>query len=63
MDKSESEVKEALHKAVFTRDVAAMSEELATMVGAKGMRLSGGQLQRAAAARNNVCPSTRIASF
>ncbi|MBW4636675.1 MAG: ABC transporter ATP-binding protein/permease [Gloeocapsa sp. UFS-A4-WI-NPMV-4B04] len=51
LDKSESEVKEALHKAVFTRDVAAMSEGLATMVGAKGMRLSGGQLQRAAAAR------------
>lgn len=51
LDKSESEVKEALHRAVFTRDVAAMSEGLATMVGAKGMRLSGGQLQRAAAAR------------
>jgi ATP-binding cassette subfamily B protein len=41
----------ALHLAVFEHDLAQMPEGLATAVGAKGMRLSGGQVQRAAAAR------------
>jgi ATP-binding cassette subfamily B protein len=41
----------ALHLAVLERDLAQMNRGLDTLVGAKGVRLSGGQLQRAAAAR------------
>ena len=41
----------AIHKAVFERDVAEMPDGLATMVGSRGVRLSGGQMQRAAATR------------
>ncbi|HEX8221105.1 MAG TPA: ABC transporter ATP-binding protein [Chloroflexia bacterium] len=41
----------ALHLAVMERDVAAMDGGLDTLVGPKGVRLSGGQVQRAAAAR------------
>ncbi|MBI3972360.1 MAG: ABC transporter ATP-binding protein [Chloroflexi bacterium] len=41
----------ALYLAVLERDVAAMAHGLDTTVGPKGVRLSGGQLQRAAAAR------------
>jgi ABC-type multidrug transport system fused ATPase/permease subunit len=41
----------ALHLAVMERDVEAMDHGLDTMVGPKGVRLSGGQIQRAAAAR------------
>lgn len=37
--------------AVFEQDVAAMPLGLSTLVGTKGVRLSGGQLQRAAATR------------
>jgi ATP-binding cassette subfamily B protein len=41
----------AIHAAVLEQDIAAMPEGLNTIVGAKGVRLSGGQIQRAAAAR------------
>lgn len=41
----------AIHRAVLDRDLAAMPDGLETMVGARGVRLSGGQIQRAAAAR------------
>ena len=41
----------ALHGAVLERDVAALPRGLETPVGPRGVRLSGGQLQRAAAAR------------
>ncbi len=41
----------AIHQAVLEDDVAAMPDGLATMVGPKGVRLSGGQVQRTAAAR------------
>jgi len=41
----------ALQLAVLDRDVAGMAAGLDTLVGARGVRLSGGQLQRAAAAR------------
>jgi ATP-binding cassette subfamily B protein/ATP-binding cassette subfamily C protein len=50
-DRSESDIENAIAMAVFEQDVAAMSERLDTLVGPKGVRLSGGQLQRAAAAR------------
>jgi len=41
----------ALHAAVLEQDLAALGDGLATRVGPRGVRLSGGQLQRAAAAR------------
>jgi ATP-binding cassette subfamily B protein len=41
----------AIHAAVLERDLAALPKGLDTMVGARGVRLSGGQIQRAAAAR------------
>ncbi len=41
----------ALQLAVLDSDVAAMETGLDTLVGARGVRLSGGQIQRAAAAR------------
>ncbi|MGH9085763.1 MAG: ATP-binding cassette domain-containing protein [Acidimicrobiales bacterium] len=42
---------EAVRLACLDEDVAWMPEGLATVVGAKGVRLSGGQIQRTAAAR------------
>ncbi len=41
----------ALHAAVLERDVQAMERGLDTLVGPRGLRLSGGQIQRTAAAR------------
>ena len=41
----------AIRAAVMEQDIAAMPEGLATVVGSRGVRLSGGQIQRAAAAR------------
>jgi ATP-binding cassette, subfamily B, bacterial len=41
----------ALNMAVFEQDLATMNESLETVVGSKGVRLSGGQMQRVAAAR------------
>ncbi len=41
----------SISKAVLERDVLDMDEGLDTLVGSKGIRLSGGQLQRTAAAR------------
>ncbi len=45
------DVERAIHAAVLEDDVAAMEQGLATLVGPKGVRLSGGQVQRSAAAR------------
>jgi ATP-binding cassette subfamily B protein len=42
---------EAVRLACLDEDVAWMPEGLGTVVGAKGVRLSGGQIQRTAAAR------------
>ena len=41
----------AIRSAVMEQDLAGMTEGLQTMVGSRGVRLSGGQIQRAAAAR------------
>jgi ATP-binding cassette subfamily B protein len=41
----------ALHLAVMERDLESMEGGLDTVVGPKGVRLSGGQIQRVAAAR------------
>jgi ATP-binding cassette subfamily B protein/ATP-binding cassette subfamily C protein len=51
LDQREINLEEAIAMAVFEQDVAAMPEGLETVVGSRGVRLSGGQLQRAAAAR------------
>ncbi len=48
---SDASVSEAISVAAFDRDVADLPDGLATLVGARGVRLSGGQAQRAAAAR------------
>jgi ATP-binding cassette subfamily B protein len=45
------QLRAAIHAAVFERDVEQLEEGLETRVGPKGVKLSGGQLQRAAAAR------------
>jgi ATP-binding cassette, subfamily B, bacterial len=41
----------AAHSAVLDRDLAELADGLETMIGARGVKLSGGQIQRAAAAR------------
>ena len=51
LNKNEIDIEKAIKMAVFEQDVAAMSEGLETLIGPKGVRLSGGQLQRAAATR------------
>jgi ATP-binding cassette subfamily B protein len=48
---AETRVRGAVATAALSPDVAAMPEGLDTLVGSRGMRLSGGQVQRAAAAR------------
>jgi ATP-binding cassette subfamily B protein len=47
----------ALHAAVMERDVEVLEDGLETMVGARGVKLSGGQLQRGATARMFVRPA------
>ncbi len=51
LSKDDADIQTALKMAVFEQDLAAMSEKLETLVGTKGVRLSGGQMQRVAAAR------------
>lgn len=46
-----TEVAAALHAAVLEADLAQLTAGLDTLVGPRGVRLSGGQVQRAAAAR------------
>jgi ATP-binding cassette subfamily B protein len=48
---------EALHLAVLEPDLTDMPDGLESKVGARGVRLSGGQIQRAAAARMFVRPA------
>jgi ATP-binding cassette subfamily B protein/ATP-binding cassette subfamily C protein len=51
LSKHDSDIETALKMAVLEQDLAAMNEKLETLVGTKGVRLSGGQMQRVAAAR------------
>jgi ATP-binding cassette subfamily B protein len=46
-----ADLSRALRAAVLDRDVADLERGLETMVGSRGVKLSGGQIQRAAAAR------------
>lgn len=48
---ADGELDRAIQQAVLEHDLAAMPEGLATVIGPKGVRLSGGQAQRTAAAR------------
>lgn len=48
---SEQEMNAAIRQAVLERDVSEMPHGLDTLVGSLGVRLSGGQVQRTAAAR------------
>jgi ATP-binding cassette subfamily B protein len=51
MGKKNGDIEAAIKAAVLEDDVAAMKDGLDTLVGPRGVRLSGGQVQRAAAAR------------
>ena len=48
---SEDDIAVGIGLAAFEQDVAELPEGLSTLVGARGVRLSGGQVQRAAGAR------------
>jgi len=48
---ADGKLDQAIRQAVFEEDLAAMPDGLATVIGPKGVRLSGGQAQRTAAAR------------
>ncbi|MGC4192701.1 MAG: ABC transporter ATP-binding protein [Thermomicrobiales bacterium] len=50
----------ALYAAVMERDVASLEDGLDTMVGIRGTKLSGGQIQRAATARMFVRPADLV---
>jgi ATP-binding cassette subfamily B protein len=51
LEQSEAEIRRAVTLAVLERDLDALEAGLDTRVGPRGVRLSGGQAQRAAAAR------------
>jgi ATP-binding cassette subfamily B protein len=48
---AEGDIDEAIRLAVLREDVGEMPDGLATRIGSRGVRLSGGQVQRTAAAR------------
>lgn len=48
---TDEQIADAVRLAVFDQDLTHLPEGLATQVGSRGVRLSGGQMQRAAAAR------------
>jgi ATP-binding cassette, subfamily B, bacterial len=47
----QNSIASAIHAAVLEQDIQALEDGLDTLVGPRGIKLSGGQLQRAAAAR------------
>ena len=47
----------ALHAAVMERDIDTLEDGLETMIGVRGVKLSGGQVQRSATARMFVRPA------
>jgi ATP-binding cassette subfamily B protein len=51
LDRTDDEIYAATKLAVMDRDLEELDDDLETMVGARGVKLSGGQMQRAAAAR------------
>ena len=51
LDHNDDVIYRAANWAVMDRDLEELDDDLETMVGARGVKLSGGQMQRAAAAR------------
>jgi len=51
LDKTDDDIRKAAHMAVLDDDLEALEKGLDTMVGPRGVKLSGGQAQRTAAAR------------
>jgi ATP-binding cassette subfamily B protein len=51
MDKSEDELQRAIQLSIMDEDLISFEDGYETMVGARGVKLSGGQVQRTAAAR------------
>lgn len=51
LDRSDDDIYRSTKLAVMDRDLEDLDDDLETMVGARGVKLSGGQMQRAAAAR------------
>ncbi len=51
VDASAEDIRAAIRTATMEEDLDAMNDGLQTMVGPRGVRLSGGQIQRSAAAR------------
>jgi ATP-binding cassette subfamily B protein len=51
LDRGDDAIYGATRLAVMDRDLDELDDDLETMVGARGVKLSGGQMQRAAAAR------------
>jgi ATP-binding cassette subfamily B protein len=51
LDKTDDDIYSATKLAVMERDLEELDDNLETMVGARGVKLSGGQVQRSAAAR------------
>lgn len=51
MDRSDEDIQRALWLSVMEKDLPALEKGLETLVGPKGVKLSGGQIQRTAAAR------------
>jgi len=51
LDKSEEDIYLAIYHSVMERDLEELEDGLDTLVGPKGVKLSGGQMQRTAAAR------------
>ena len=51
LERTDDEIYRATKLAVMDRDLEELDDNLETMVGARGVKLSGGQAQRAAAAR------------
>jgi len=49
-----------LYSAVMEKDVGELENGLDTIVGPRGVKLSGGQIQRAAAARMFICNSSLL---
>jgi ATP-binding cassette subfamily B protein len=51
MDRTDEDIHRSTKLAVMDRDLEELDDDLETMVGARGVKLSGGQMQRSAAAR------------
>jgi len=51
LDKKGDELKEAISAAVLEKDIETLDKGVETVIGPKGVKLSGGQIQRVAAAR------------